>query len=144
MVDYDLLKKIEQKVSLAESFDLNFSNPDINIQGDPSLQAAFRTLHQVSLPLDEVINKTIEKERIFPSAAAKVSHELRTYGVNLRSGFQFPNLFSWVLSPFNIPTNFCCFFWLLLQPIYFIAYEPWAQHFCFSNALRWLRRKHHR
>jgi ABC-type transport system involved in multi-copper enzyme maturation permease subunit len=53
-----------------------------------------------------MINKTIENERIHSSAAAKVSHELRAYGVNLRSGFQFPNLFSWLSSPFNLPHNF--------------------------------------
>jgi hypothetical protein len=106
MIDDELLKKMEQKVSLAEVLDLNFSNPDIQIQEDPSLQAAFKTLHQVSLPLEEVINKTLENDRIYSSAAAKLSHELRNYGVNLRAGFQFPNLFSWISSPFNLPTNF--------------------------------------
>jgi hypothetical protein len=106
MIDDELLKKMEQKVSLAEVLDLNFTNPNIQIQEDPSLQAAFKTLHQVSLPLEEVINKTLENDRIYSSAAAKLSHELRNYGVNLRAGFQFPNLFSWISSPFNLPTNF--------------------------------------
>jgi hypothetical protein len=93
---------MDQKISLAESLDLNFSNPDINIHDDPQLQAAFETLHQVSLPLDEVINKTLEHEKIYASAAVKLSHDLSVFGVNLRSGFQFPNLFSWIVSPFNI------------------------------------------
>jgi hypothetical protein len=109
MVDHGLLQQMDQKISLAESLDLNFSNPDINIHDDPQLQAAFETLQQVSLPLDEVINKTLEHEKIYASAAVKLSHDLSVFGVNLRSGFQFPNLFSWIVSPFNIPTNLLLF-----------------------------------
>jgi hypothetical protein len=105
MVDNGLLQQMDQKISLAESLGLNFSNPEISIHDDPQLQAAFETLQQVSMPLDDVINKTLEREKIYASAAVKLTHELADFGVNLRSGFQFPDLFSWIVSPFNIPTN---------------------------------------
>jgi hypothetical protein len=105
MVDNGLLQQMDQKISLAESLGLNFSNPEISIHDDPQLQAAFKTLQQVSMPLDDVINKTLERQKIYASAAVKLSHDLANFDVNLRSGFQFPDLFSWIVSPFNIPTN---------------------------------------
>jgi hypothetical protein len=48
----------------------------------------------------------LENEKIYALAAVKLSRDLSVYGVNLRSGFQFPDLFSRVASPFNLPTNF--------------------------------------
>jgi hypothetical protein len=110
MVDNGLLQQMDQKISLAESLGLNFSNPDIRIHDDPQLQTAFETLQQVSMPLDDVINKTLERQKIYASAAVKLSHDLSDFGVNLRSGFQFPNLFSWITSP------------LIFQPISYWAY----------------------
>jgi hypothetical protein len=105
MVDDGLLQQMDQKVSLAESLGLNFSNPEFDIHDDPQLQEAFETLQQVALPLDDIINKSLSRQKIYKSAAAKLSHDLAEFGVNLRSDFQFPDLFSWIVSPFNIPTN---------------------------------------
>jgi hypothetical protein len=50
-------------MSLAESLGLNFSNPEFDIHDDPQLQEAFETLQQVSMPLDDIINKSLSRQK---------------------------------------------------------------------------------